>query len=68
MMSGPMAVVGLATIYDGRDRLGEVAELGNGQYRAETAGGVDLGLYSTRKAAQEAVLQAAGRKPEGGNG
>ena len=55
-MSASLKVVHAVEIYDGRDRIGEVQELGNGQFRAIDTRGNTIGAFDKQHAAQSAVI------------
>ncbi len=61
--SSPMRLVeaplSSTAAYAGRDYLGEVVELDNGQFIATDAAGYRLGLYETRREAEHAVWLAS---------
>lgn len=55
-MSAALAVAHSVAIYDGREFLGELAELRNGQFRATTRNGWKLGTFDDPKDAERAIL------------
>jgi hypothetical protein len=50
------AVVHAVEIYDGRDRLGEVQELVNGQHRAMDRHDREIGLFDSLHKARAAII------------
>jgi hypothetical protein len=58
-MSRLIPVVHSVAVYDGQRHLGDVAEMGNGQFAAFDPDGEQLGFFDDRGAAARAVLDAA---------
>ena len=57
-MTKRIPVVHSTAIYDGRTHLGDVAELGNGQFAAVDANGHRLGVFDTRADAERLILHS----------
>jgi len=63
MTARAKAVVALLAVYNGRTHLGDVAELGNGQFRATDSDGKQIGnLLNTCADARSAVMQAGSKQ------
>lgn len=65
-MTRHIDVVRSVAVYDGQRHLGDVAELGNGQFAAFDPDGERLGLCDTGAEAERLVLARRGTGPEGG--
>ncbi len=64
-MNRRSSVLSSTAAYAGRDYLGEVVELDNGQFIATDANGGELGVCDTRREAEHAIW-LAGRAAAGG--
>jgi len=64
-VSPRIPVIASFAIYDGRDYLGDVAELGNGQWAAFDPAAVRLGAFDDRAAAERLVMSR--RRTAGGD-
>ncbi len=63
-MNRRSSVLSSTAAYAGRDYLGEVVELDNGQFIATDANGSELGIFASRRTAENALLvRVRGRAP-----
>ncbi len=64
-MSARVSIVQSVAVYDGRDYLGDVAKLANGQFAALNPDAIRLGIFDQRADAERLILCRRRERPGG---